>query len=355
MPKPRSIALLTDGTPPGMEPNYWPSLFQMSLAPYHRQRSLLATLCGLFPGRSDWYQREWCRRARTDAEAWDETRATLDSLIAEGAPVPEVLRHFAMVPRPSASRGPRTKEWRDLRFQYVLESLVEDGLTEDEIWDAYRQAFPPRAGVKDPRDSFRDLLRRGRGMAGLLDAGEAETETCYELDVPAPPELLGEAAWSDPVPSARSVLASDCSPFLLAWHLWSERCTPYVELWCVLAKERDRGWVWDGLRDLLNWLVYWDREVSPPLRRFVREPRPKNSAHRQREDARRLRVAIVAHKLEELGHGDAEVKAVIQAALGESLHGIENATVDVLLAEGRDLILDFLFVQRGSGPLPWRE
>lgn len=213
----RGIALLTDGCPPGMEPSFWPSLFQMSLASYHRQRSLLATLCGLYPGRGDWYEREWCRRAQTDAVAWDEARATLDGLIAEGVPIPdlpEVLRQFAMLPRPAVSRGPSTKEWRDLRFQYVLETLVENGLTEDEIWEAYRRAFPPHAGVKDPRNSFRDLLKRGRGMVSLLDADEAET--CYELDVPAPPELPGEAAWSDPVPTARSLLASDCSPFLLA-------------------------------------------------------------------------------------------------------------------------------------------
>ena len=75
--------------------------------------------------------------------------------------------------------------------------------------------------------------------------------------------------------------------------------------------------------------------------------------HRMREDARRLRVALVAHKLEELGYGETGIRETIVVALGESTRGVEETTVDTLLADGRELIRDFLLIQGASGPLPW--
>ena len=345
-------AIASGGFPLDFNPDYPLFMFKAFVA---SRAPVPGFLCRVFPKRRTFFMDAWCRSAESDAFAWDETWRWIDDLVALGQDIPDRLCRFAFVPRPYRGRGRATTEARDLRFEYLVAAFAEEGLDPAEVWELYRKCFPNRR-AKDPRNSYRSMRRQRSawlaepdGDGPRMDPGSAPGSSVHH----APPALPADGDWCDPVAAARTVLASECSPFLVAWHFWGERCAPYVDLWRVLAQERERVWVWDGLRELLRWLVYWKRDIPPPLRRFVREPRPKNPPYRLLEDARRLRVALVAHKLEELGHGEARVRGILLDALGESGEGVEETTVDALLAEGRDLIPDFLFVQPGFGPLPW--
>ena len=312
-------------------------------------------LCRVFPERAGWYLDEWCRRAESDAYAWDQTRLWWNLLVARDQRMPERLRGITYLPRPHRGRSRSTTEPRDLRLEYVCRAFTEEGLDENELWNLYRQVFPNER-AKDPRNSFREV--RQRHSAWLDDPGGGEPRSGLNSDGGSqprypPPELPSQGAWSGPEAAVRSVFERGVSPFLLAWHFWGDLCLPYVGLWCELAKERERAWVWDEVRALLAWLVYWERDVPPPLGRFALQARLADPAHRPRKDPRRLRVGVVVHKLEALGHDEARIRRVLLKALGETESGIDDSTVDGLLDEGREFSRQFYCVNRGSGPLPW--
>ena len=352
--KHRDAAIESGGIPLDANPDYPAFLFKSFVV---SDVPLPQLLCRVFPERAARYQDEWCRRAESDAYAWDQTRSWWNLLVAWDERMPERLREITYLPRPHRGRTGSTTEPRDLRLEYVIGAFKEEGLDEDEVWELYRQCFPNER-AKDPRNSFRKV--RKQHSAWLDDPDGGKPRSGLNADGGSqprypPPELPSQGAWSDPEAAVRSVFEGAVSSFLLAWDFWGERCVPYVELWCVLARERERAWVWDEVRELLAWLVYWEEHVPRPLRRFALQARLADPAHRPRKDPRRLRVGVVVHKLEALGHDDARIRRVLLKALGETKSGIDDSTVDGLLDEGREFSRQFYCVNPGSGPLPWGE
>ena len=352
--KRRDAVIESGGIPLDANPDYPAFLFKSFV---ESADPLPKLLCRVFPSRAGWYLNEWCRKAERDAYAWDQTRLWWHLIVACGQEMPEGLREITYLPRPHRGRSRSTTEPRDLRLEYVCQAFTEEGLDEDEIWNLYRQCFPNER-AKDPRNSYRALRNRHSPWLDDPDAGEPRSGLNTDGGSQPrhrPPELPTQGAWSDPEAAVRLVFERVVSPFLLAWHFWGDLCRPYVGLWCELAKERERAWVWDEVRALLAWLVYWECDVPPPLRRFALQPRLPNPAHRQRKDARRLRVAVVAQRLEELGRGDAEIRHVLLQVLGGIESGIDESTVDLLIAEGREFSREFYCGRPGSGPIPWGE
>ena len=349
----RNHALLSGGVPLDVHPGDLPRLFKGFV---ELKWPLPETLCFLFPERRDRYLDEWCTRAEAEAWAWDEVRVMLDRLVSRGKPVPPRLARFAMVPRPPAGRGAGTKEGRDVRLAYLADGLMLEGLTEDEIWQVFSACFP-NSRASDPRDSFRKLRAKRSAWLEAVDDGETRVEPCPGSDaheVKAPLELPSDDDWVDPVATSRALFTRRCPPFVLLWHFWGEHCEEHVHTWCSLATERENAWVWDELRELLNWLVYWELTPPAPFRKFVRQSRPKNPRHRPHRGAKQLRAAVVAYKLEELGHPRREAEEMIVGALGESVRGVDEATVRRHLDEGREIIRDFLCCGSEDASLQWR-
>ena len=309
---------------------------------------LLETLCELFPEREARFVDEWCRRGRSEAWAWDEVWAKLNRLVHLDKFVPRPLSRFAMVPRPPRGRGAGKKEARDFRLAYLAEGLIEEGFTEDEMWDAFKWAFP-KPELKDPRDSFRKL--RDKGSPWLCESDHQEEELAHHSDVEehAPPELPSKDAWvENPEAAAQEVLSSRMPPLVVLWHLSEGRCEERTELWRRQAREH--AWLWDELRALLNWLIYRELPRPGPLRRFARQARPGNPDHRPGAHSSQLRAALVGHRLEELGLAQDEVVKVLADGWSEP---VEESTIRRYILAGRDLILDFLRGGFGGAALPW--
>lgn len=344
----RGLAALTGGVPPAMsEP--WPSTFRLSLEPHYRSLPLLALLCGLFPERREWYQHDWCRRAQSDAQVWDDTRATLDLLLGEGRSPPWCLRRFAMLPRPRGRRGNRRQDSRDLRFAYLHDAFLREGFTLDELWETYRRAIPPKPGLRDARDSFRDLCKRAQKIGWLIkDEGSFEELAPFAFEVPPLPELTSGDA--DHAVTVRELLAGPWPGLAFASRHWELPDKWRVIRWCHLAEERGNGWLWDELRAWLDWLVYSDLPIPPTLPGVLHCPRPRNEAHRLSESSLQFRAALVADRLEELGHS---TRGAVQVLAQSWPHSVEDSTVRRHLISGRDLIRELTRGPFGPTRLPW--
>ena len=332
----RDAALRSGGIPLDCYPDYVPESIKAFV---ELDQPLLVTLCDLFPERRDRYVDEWCTRGRSEAWVWDDLRATLDRLVAlsKPIPVPYRLAKFAMVPRPPRGRGAGKKEARDFRLAYLTNGLIEEGFTEDEVWGAFNGAFP-KPELRDPRDSFRKL--RARPCPWLSEPVHQEGELAHHSDVEehAPPELPSEDAWAeDPEAAAQEVLSSRMPPLVVLWHFSDGLCDEHIEAW--FRQARGHAWLWDEVRALLNWLIYLERSIPAPLRRFACQPRPRNPDHRPRAHSLQLRSAILAQRLEELGLTVSEAVTVLADGWPEP---VDESTVRRSVRAGRDLILDFL-------------
>ena len=341
----RDAALRSGGIPLDCYPEYVPQVLKDFV---EMDQPLLETLCGLFPKREARFLDEWCWRGRSEASAWGEARDMLDRLVAWGKYVPRSLARFAMVPRPRRGRGAGNKEARDFRLAYLANGLIKEGFTEDEVWHAFNQSFPkPELG--DPRDSFRKL--RAKGSSWLSEAGAHQSVAMSLLDdeAYAPPGFPSRDEWvEDPEAAAQEVLSSSLSPLVVLWHLSEGLCEERTELWCRQAREH--AWLWDELRTLLNSLIYWERPIPAPLRRFALQPRPRNPDHRPGAFSSQLRAALVGHRLEELGLTESGVVTVLADGWPEP---VEESTIRRQVAAGRDLIVDFLRGGFGGAALPW--
>lgn len=308
----------------------------------------------LFPWRRDWYFEEWCRRGAVDAWAWDEARGLLNRMVAAGDPRPRCLSRFALVPRPPARRGPKRHEERDARFWFVVEGFLDQGCPEEDIWEIYNLAFPPRPGLRDPRDSFRKLYaRRSRWVFGPRERqadgqSEGEPEVCI-----VPPELPGDETWVDPTATVAELLGGPrpIPALALARHFWPEHWHEHhVRSWCSLAAEAEHAWFWDELRGWLDWMIFTEREISPPLREFALCPRPKNPSHRPPESASYLRAAVLAQRLEEMGFTEGKEVQILVDGWPDL---IDESTVRRQVNAGRDLFMDFLRMQLGASAIPF--
>ena len=348
------------------DPSQLPGLFQ---AVFHDDLDwpLPERIFWSFPAHREWYVEQWCRHAEHDPWAWDHARGILNRRVSRGETRSPCLARLAFVPRPRAGRGRKQLTERDLHFLTLVKGLRSEGYSEDEIWEAYREGVPPSSELRDPRNSYRKLLKK-KAPRWLFTLGVVEPLRGPRVRVVAP-VLPSEEEWSDPEATVRRLLECDfprkskskakrsrssrrarsgLSPFLLAWHLWPERSWPFMESCRFLAREPPFVWMHDELRVLLDCLIYWQVDIPPTFATFARQVRPKPPATRLPEDAKRLRAAVVVRKLEELGHDEGQVLEIVRSALAA-----DDTAIDRRVAQSRDLIRYILFCQRGRRLLPW--
>ena len=306
----------------------------------------------LFPQCQDWYVKQWCRRGAVDAWAWDEVRGLLNRMVAGYYLIPRPFVRFALVPRPPERPGPKRYRERDARLWGLMEGFLDHGCPVEDLWEIYRLAFPPRPGLRDPRDSFRKLCARGSPwIDGPFDQKVDWHRDGDPGDFIVAPELPGDEAWADPATTVAELLGGPrpIPALALVRHFWSEHWHEHrVCSWCSLGAEH--AWFWDELRGWLDWMIFTERQISPPLREFALCPRPKNPSHRPPESASYLRAAVLAQRLEEIGYTEGEEVQILVDGWPDL---IDESTVRRQVNAGRDLFMDFLRMQLGASAIPF--
>ena len=307
----RDQAILSGGIPLDAFPGYASGLFREFV---EARGSVLKSLCWMFADRKTEILETWCRYAREQPWVWDEARAMLKDLVVREEHVPRPLEEFAIVPRPRLKRGPDCDGARNVRVEFMVRALQSEGFEPGEVVELFEKAFPS-PGRRHADSTLRK--RRGKGKAALgLVPGEPTEYRNQDVAGQEGDEARAvslEYDWSKPVEAARVLLSSRWPPFAVIWELWPERREAHVALWCERAQSE--AWMWDEVRALLDHAVYcqWPRPLR--LNSFFSCPRPTNPSGRPRKDGRRIRLAAVAHKLEEQGQTQAVARLICVDAL----------------------------------------
>lgn len=300
-------ALATGGVPLDPYPGYLTWFVRECVE--RGAESGLDWLCSARPERENEIIETWCRLASKGGHlwAWREARARLEGLVRRGAPVPAPLARFAIVPAPSATRGPDPEGSRAVMIEYMVRVMQREGLDRHEVNAQLGESFPS-PGRRDPGSSFRK--RRTRGRPFVDPAFECTSEGAPSLQEVSRPVVL-DYDWSEPVDAARVCLTSGWPAFALVWEFWPSRRDAHLRLWSERAASD--SWVWDELRALFDHAVYCGWSLPPPLRDVVAIARPPTPSGRP-VLARALAFAAVEVKLAELERSERAARARVAEA-----------------------------------------
>ena len=295
---------------------------------------VLKSLCGINRDRELEILTAWCRHAKTDAWAWDEARTKLDDLLARGEIPPAPLARFAIVPRPSARRGPDPDAARSARLELMVLALQDEGLVPGEVVEVFTDAFPG-LGRQHADSTLRKRRGKGKPYVVLAESTAAQDQDAdVHEDEDEGRAVALDYDWSEPAEAARVLLASGWPAFALIWEFWPGRGEENIAHWCTRAK--GESWVWDEVRALLDHAAYCQWSRPPVLNAFVSSVRPTNPGHRPPEYGRGIRLAAIERKLEEQGQSRQGAQLICLEAFNDLGFDLDDSTVRRNLISGRE-------------------